>query len=33
MEVVFAISLLLRREQTSGLEKQREVGARLRFLG
>jgi hypothetical protein len=31
MEVVFAVSLLLRREQTIGLEKQREVGARLRF--
>jgi hypothetical protein len=33
MEVVFAVSLLLRREHTSGSEKQREVGARLRFLG
>jgi hypothetical protein len=32
MEVVSAVSLLLRREQTSGLEKQKEVGARLRFL-
>jgi hypothetical protein len=33
MEVVLDVSLLLRREQTSGSEKQREAGARLGFLG